>query len=63
MSPADKDSLLGRHTTADERAFANEVLVERYHLADTVFRIFGGNGVESPQPPTMPDGRWLCVCR
>lgn len=58
---AAKDVFLGRHMTADERVFANEILVERYHLAGTVFRIFGGNDVDSPQPPSMPDGRWLCV--
>lgn len=32
-------------------------LVDRYCLADTVFRVFGGN-IGSARPPEMPAGEW-----
>ena len=38
----------------------NEKLLDRYLLADTVFRMFGGK-IDGLKPDRMPDGEYNCV--
>lgn len=57
------DSLLGNKEPVDAVGSAKEKLLDRIHLADTVFRLFGGADVYSPKPRCMPEGGWLRVVR